>query len=83
MIPRTDIIDRVQQDLFDLGAELAGSKTIKIKPLCVCQSCGADVVPSPKEAGTFLMKFRKTPYDTNRLKEVGKLGGRPRKNKTV
>ena len=32
MVPRTDIIDRIQQDLFDLGAELAGSKTIKIKP---------------------------------------------------
>lgn len=31
MVPRTDIIDRIQQDLFDLGAELAGSKTIKIK----------------------------------------------------
>ncbi len=30
MIDRTDIIDRIQQDLFDLGAELAGSKTIKI-----------------------------------------------------
>ena len=31
MVDRNDIIDRVQQDLFDLGAELAGSKTIKIK----------------------------------------------------
>jgi cob(I)alamin adenosyltransferase len=30
MTDRTDIIDRIQQDLFDLGAELAGSKTIKI-----------------------------------------------------
>jgi cob(I)alamin adenosyltransferase len=32
MTDRTDIIDRIQQDLFDLGAELAGSKTIKIDP---------------------------------------------------
>ena len=32
MTDRTDIIDRIQQDLFDLGAELAGSKTIKITP---------------------------------------------------
>lgn len=31
MVYRNDIIDRIQQDLFDLGAELAGSKTIKIK----------------------------------------------------
>jgi cob(I)alamin adenosyltransferase len=32
MTDRTDIIDRIQQDLFDLGAELAGSETIKIHP---------------------------------------------------
>lgn len=31
MVYRNDIIDRIQQDLFDLGAELAGSKNIKIK----------------------------------------------------
>jgi cob(I)alamin adenosyltransferase len=30
MTYRTDIIDRIQQDMFDLGAELAGSKNIKI-----------------------------------------------------
>lgn len=30
MVNRTDIIDIIQQDLFNLGAELAGSKTIKI-----------------------------------------------------
>ena len=32
MTDRTDIIDMIQQDLFDLGAELAGSQTIKITP---------------------------------------------------
>lgn len=32
MTDRTDIIDSIQQDLFDLGAELAGSKDIKITP---------------------------------------------------
>ncbi|UOF78891.1 hypothetical protein [Caudoviricetes sp.] len=56
-------------------------KTIKIKPLCQCEKCGADITPSKTEAGRFLMQFRKTPYDADRLKEIGKLGGRPRKQK--
>ena len=32
MMERNDIVETIQQDLFDLGAELAGSKTIKITP---------------------------------------------------
>ena len=32
MIYRTDITDMIQNDLFNLGAQLAGSKTIGIKP---------------------------------------------------
>lgn len=32
MIYRTDITDMIQNDLFNLGAQLAGSKTICIKP---------------------------------------------------
>jgi hypothetical protein len=56
-------------------------KTVKIKPLCVCAGCGAEVTPSKTEAGRFLMQFRKTPYDAERLKKIGSLGGRPRKQK--
>lgn len=55
-------------------------KAIKIKPLCVCENCGADVVPSKTQAGSFLMQFRKTPYDAVKLAEYGKRGGRPRKD---
>lgn len=57
------------------------NKTIKIKPLCVCDSCGAEVIPSKAEAGRFLMQFRKTAYDPAKMSEYGKLGGRPRKQK--
>lgn len=32
MMERNDVVETIQQDLFDLGAELAGSKTIKITP---------------------------------------------------
>lgn len=32
MMERNDIVETIQQDLFDLGAEIAGSKTIKITP---------------------------------------------------
>lgn len=57
-------------------------KTVKkIKPLCVCENCGVEVTPSKAEAGRFLMQFRKTPYDSEKMSEYGKLGGRPRKNK--
>lgn len=51
----------------------------KIKPVCLCEKCGAEVVPSKAEAGRFLMQFRKTPYDAERLREIGKKGGRPKK----
>lgn len=56
-------------------------KTVKIKPLCICSACEAEVVPTKKEAGQFLMQFRKTPYDSKKMSEYGKLGGRPRKKK--
>jgi hypothetical protein len=55
------------------------TKAVKIKPLCVCEKCGAGVTPSKAEAGRFLMQFRKTPYDPKKMAEYGKLGGRPRK----
>jgi len=56
-------------------------ETITIKPICLCESCGASVVPTKTEAGKFLMQFRKTPYDPAKLAEYGKRGGRPRKEK--
>ncbi len=55
--------------------------TKKIKPMCKCDNCGADVTPSKKEAGAFLIQFRKTPYDSVHLAEIGKKGGRPPKKK--
>ena len=55
--------------------------TIKIKPLCLCTNCKAEVIPSKAEAGRFLMQFRKTPYDSKKMSEYGKLGGRPKKIK--
>lgn len=54
---------------------------IKIKPLCKCENCKSDVTPSKTEAGRFLMQFRKTPYDKEKLAEYGKKGGRPKKVK--
>ena len=56
-------------------------KTIKITPLCLCSNCEAEIVPTKAEAGRFLMQFRKTPYDSKKMAEYGKLGGRPRKQK--
>lgn len=56
-------------------------KEKKIKPICQCAECGADVVPTKKEAGRFFLQFRKTPYDPEKMSEYGKKGGRPRKNK--
>ena len=56
-------------------------KTVKIKPLCVCTKCEAEIVPTKAETGRFLMQFRKTPYDSKKMSEYGKLGGRPRKQK--
>lgn len=56
-------------------------KTKKIKPLCKCKKCDADVTPSKAEAGRFLMQFRETPYDPKKMSEYGKKGGRPRKKK--
>lgn len=51
----------------------------KIKPLCLCAKCGTEVIPTKKEAGQFLIQFRKTPYDTEHLKRIAKLGGRKKK----
>jgi len=56
-------------------------KEITIKPLCACIECGAEVVPTKKEAGQFLIQFRKAGYDKETYTEYGKRGGRPRKEK--
>lgn len=51
----------------------------KLTPLCKCESCGADIMPTKEMVGRYLIQFRKTPYNADRLREIGKKGGRPRK----
>lgn len=51
----------------------------KLKPMCVCKSCGADITPSKQEAGRFLVQFRKTEVDPIKASEYGKRGGRGNK----
>lgn len=61
---------------------MAVKKTLKkLKPLCVCKNCGADVVPSKQEAGRFLVQFRETAVDPIKASEYGKRGGRGKKKK--
>lgn len=53
----------------------------KIIPLCTCEKCGADVTPTKADAGRFLLQFRKNKPTAEQLREYGKMGGRPPKNK--
>ncbi len=47
---------------------------MKIKPLCVCPTCKAEIIPSKKEAGTFLVQFKKTQSSVEHMKRISKLG---------
>jgi len=61
---------------IDINA--VNERTLSIKPVCVCESCGADVVPSKAEAGKFLIQFRTKTATKKQLSAAGKKGASKR-----
>jgi len=56
---------------------------MNINPLCICPTCKAEITPSKKEAGVFLIQFKKKQNSNEHMKRISKLGVEARKNAKI